>query len=140
MAARRHSPSSSRVTLPPTARSRGLDHRHARPRPFTPSHKRALKHATMRDCGRRCVYCAEPLTWENATLDHVFPLSHGGAHAPGNIVSACALCNRLKGDLLPHEFFARFPLAGLNFMRYAVAVHRALKRSARKAVSLAYAA
>ena len=136
MAARRRtSPTASRVTLP---RSRGLS-RHTRQRPYAPTQKRALKRATMRDCGRRCVYCATPLTWENATLDHVFPLSHGGAHTPGNLVVACALCNRLKGDLLPQEFFARFPIAGLNFMRYAAAVHRALKRHARRAVSLACA-
>ena len=31
------------------------------------------------------------------------------------------------------------PWAGANFMRYARAVHRALKRAARRAVSLAYA-
>ncbi|MGH7713775.1 MAG: HNH endonuclease [Gemmatimonadaceae bacterium] len=94
----------------------------------------------MRDCSRRCVYCARPLALETATLDHVHPVCHGGTHAPGNLVTACARCNRLKGDLLPVEFFARFPWAGLNFMRYARAVHRALKRGARRAVSLALAA
>jgi 5-methylcytosine-specific restriction endonuclease McrA len=94
----------------------------------------------MRDCSRRCVYCAQPLALETATLDHVQPVCHGGTHAPGNLVTACARCNRLKGNLLPVEFFARFPWAGLNFMRYARAVHRALKRGARRAVSLALAA
>jgi 5-methylcytosine-specific restriction endonuclease McrA len=103
-------------------------------------HKRALKHATMRDCSRRCVYCATLLALDLATLDHVVPLARGGTSAPGNLVSACARCNRLKGDLLPAEFFGRHPWAGLNFMRYARAVHRALKRGARRAVSLALAA
>lgn len=102
--------------------------------------KRALKHAAMRDCGRRCVYCARQLDVTMATLDHVYPIARGGTHAPGNIVTACAPCNRLKGDTLPHEFFARNPWAGANFVRYARAVHRALKRGARRAVSLAYAA
>ncbi len=46
----------------------------------------------------------------------------------------------MKGDMLPNEFFARYPWAGVNFISYARAVHRALKRCARKAVSLAYAA
>ena len=64
---------------------------------------------------------------------------HGGANAPGNVVLACARCNRLKGDLLPTEFFARYPWAGLNFIAHARAVHRALKRCAKRAVSLAYA-
>jgi len=104
------------------------------------SHKRAIKHAAMRDCGRRCVYCAAELDFDLATLDHVHPLSHGGAHAPGNVVLACARCNRLKGDMLPTEFFIRFPWAGSNFIIHARAVHRALKRCARRAVSLAYAA
>lgn len=103
-------------------------------------HKRALKHAAMRDCGRRCVYCAQVLALEAATLDHVYPVAHGGTNVPGNLVTACARCNRLKGDMLPGEFFARYPWAGANFVRYARAVHRALKRGARRAVSLALAA
>jgi 5-methylcytosine-specific restriction endonuclease McrA len=93
----------------------------------------------MRDCGNRCVYCAATLEFDFATLDHVYPLSRGGAHAPGNLVMACGRCNRLKGDLLPNEFFARHPWAGLNFIAHARAAHRALKRVARRAVSLAYA-
>lgn len=101
--------------------------------------KRAVKREAMRDCGRRCVYCATPLDLSMATLDHVFPLAHGGTNAHGNLVTACGPCNRLKGDLLPHEFFARYPWAGANFVRYARAVHRSLKRGARRAVSLALA-
>jgi 5-methylcytosine-specific restriction endonuclease McrA len=102
-------------------------------------YKRAIKRATMRDCSRRCVYCATALDFETATLDHVYPLAHGGAHAPGNVVLACTKCNRLKSDLLPTHFFMLHPWAGSNFMRYARAVHRGLKRAARRAVSLAYA-
>jgi 5-methylcytosine-specific restriction endonuclease McrA len=104
------------------------------------AHKRALKRATLRDCGRRCVYCGSALDLESATLDHVQPLARGGSHTPGNVVAACGPCNRRKGDLPPHEFFARYPNAGLNFLLYARIVHRALKRSARRAVSLAMAA
>jgi 5-methylcytosine-specific restriction endonuclease McrA len=94
----------------------------------------------MRDCNRRCVYCATPLAPETATLDHVCPVSRGGTDAPGNLVIACPACNQLKGDAMPLDFFAEHPWAGANFMRYARAVHRALKRGARRAVSLAYAA
>jgi 5-methylcytosine-specific restriction endonuclease McrA len=101
--------------------------------------KRAIKRATMRDCGRRCVYCATALDIYTATLDHVHPLSHGGVHHQGNVVLACTHCNRLKADLLPYDFFAAYPWAGANFMRYARTVHRALKRAARRAVSLAFA-
>jgi 5-methylcytosine-specific restriction endonuclease McrA len=101
--------------------------------------KRAMRRAALRDCGQRCVYCATHLDQRTATLDHVFPLARGGAHDPGNLVVACGPCNRLKGDLPPFEFFARHPWAGANFVRYARSVHRALKRGARRAVSLAFA-
>jgi 5-methylcytosine-specific restriction endonuclease McrA len=101
--------------------------------------KRALRNGALRDCRQRCVYCATPLDTRTATLDHVLPLARGGAHDPGNLVTACGPCNRLKGDLPPFEFFARHPWAGANFVRYARSVHRALKRGARRAVSLAFA-
>ena len=101
--------------------------------------KRALRAATLRDCGRRCVYCAVALSFDTVTLDHVYPRAHGGPNIAGNVVAACGSCNRLKADLLPSEFFLRYPWAGLNFMHYARTVHRALKRGARRAVSLAYA-
>lgn len=118
----------------------------ARPRPrrrteaSLADRKRALKRAALRECGRRCVYCGSRLELETATLDHVHPVARGGTNAPGNLVAACGPCNRRKGDLLPHEFFRRFPAAGLNFLQYARIAHRALKRSARRAVSLAMAA
>lgn len=123
------------VSLPrlPRRPRRGSDDR-------SPHHNRAIKYAAMRDCDHRCVYCAAPLEFDRATLDHVCPLAHGGAHVEGNVVLACALCNRLKGDLLPSEFFSRHPWAALNFIAYARAVHRALKRCAKRAVNLALAA
>ena len=134
---------SARLGLPRSPRGlRGASSR-ATPRrraSLPAQHKRAIKRATMRDCGRRCVYCASPLEPDIATLDHVYPVAHGGAHVPGNLVVACARCNRLKGDLLPQEFFLRYPWAGANFIHYARAVHRALKRVARRAASLAFAA
>ena len=102
--------------------------------------KRALKAAALRDCGRRCVYCAVSLCPESATLDHVYPRAKGGPDVAGNVVAACGPCNRMKADMLPQEFFYRYPWAGQNFVRYARAVHRALKRGAKRAVSLAYAA
>jgi 5-methylcytosine-specific restriction endonuclease McrA len=124
----------------PTSRRRPQRGKHSGLSQFRGArYKRAIKRVTMRDCGRRCVYCATCLDFGTATLDHVYPLSHGGAHCPGNVVLACVRCNRLKSDLLPAEFFAIHPWAGANFIRYARTVHRALKRMARRAVSLAYA-
>ena len=134
----RHTHRTNRVTLARVPR--GLSRKWHRARAVGRlAAKRALKLAALRDCGRRCVYCAKLLVPELATLDHVYPLAHGGAHTLGNLVAACGRCNRMKGELLPVEFFMRYPWAGHNFMIYARAVHRALKRCARRAVSLAYA-
>ncbi len=123
--------SSARRSVERVTRPRGVVH---------VAMKRAMRKVALRDCGQRCVYCATHLDHTTATLDHVVPLARGGAHDPGNLVVACAPCNRLKGDLQPYEFFARYSWAGANFVRYARSVHRALKRGARRAVSLAFAA
>ncbi|MFN2397209.1 MAG: HNH endonuclease [Gemmatimonadaceae bacterium] len=125
-----------RIALPRSPRGLTRRPRHA----MRGGEKRAIKRATMRDCGRRCVYCGSLLSIEIATLDHVHPIALGGSHVPGNLVVACAPCNRMKGNMSPHEFFIRYPFAGLNFLAYARVVHRALKRGARRAVSLAFAA
>ncbi len=47
-----------------------------------------------RRSGGRCYYCKlrRPLT-----MDHVTPLSKGGAHAAWNVVAACKPCNSSKG-------------------------------------------
>ncbi len=133
------------VAVRPVMRNapRGRSGSHDRPRadrdPLHIAVKRALRRVALRDCGQRCVYCATALDRHSATLDHVVPLARGGGHDPGNVVVACGPCNRLKGNQPPFEFFSRHAWAGANFIRYARSVHRALKRGARRAVSLAYA-
>lgn len=42
-----------------------------------------------------CFYCGEA---KNQTLDHVIPVSRGGAHSIGNLVTACKSCNSSKRD------------------------------------------
>lgn len=39
-----------------------------------------------------CAYCQAPAT----TLDHVVPISRGGAHSKSNLVPACKSCNSSK--------------------------------------------
>jgi len=41
----------------------------------------------------RCAYCG---TVGKMTMDHVVPLSKGGAHEPFNVVPACTSCNCRK--------------------------------------------
>lgn len=40
-----------------------------------------------------CFYCGSK---NNLTLDHIVPLSRGGRHSIGNLVSACNMCNATK--------------------------------------------
>lgn len=44
--------------------------------------------------GGRCFYCKKK---RRLTMDHVVPLSKGGAHAAYNVVPACGSCNSSKG-------------------------------------------
>lgn len=54
-----------------------------------------------------CAYC------ENAdvplTIDHVVPVTKGGAHSKDNLVPACLSCNSRKRTLSVEEFLARNP-------------------------------
>ena len=43
----------------------------------------------------KCIYCGSS---ENIQADHVIPVSRGGVHGIGNLVSACASCNLSKRD------------------------------------------
>lgn len=44
----------------------------------------------------QCYYCETPLLPDQATMDHVVPLSQGGRSTPGNIVVSCGSCNAKK--------------------------------------------
>ena len=48
-----------------------------------------------------CQYCGK--TKPGLTVDHVIPRSRGGESIWENIVAACAVCNRRKGNRLPRE-------------------------------------
>ncbi len=43
-----------------------------------------------------CQYCGEPVTKDNATLDHYIPQSKGGSNNADNLRTCCILCNSLK--------------------------------------------
>lgn len=71
------------------------------------------------DAGRvRCVYCRRMLLLKRApgtgpgmraaTVDHVVPRCLGGRTEPGNMVAACASCNRRKWND-PLEIFLAQP-------------------------------
>lgn len=52
-----------------------------------------------------CIYCRAPLTFGEATVDHVVPFSAGGANAAANLVIACGPCNTERGDMDFADFY-----------------------------------
>jgi len=67
--------------------------------------------------GNKCFYCETPLDRNEATLDHIVPLSKGGGHCDSNIVAACLKCNCAKDDNIsyePSEFDLRISKAITN--------------------------
>jgi 5-methylcytosine-specific restriction endonuclease McrA len=51
----------------------------------------------------RCQYCGSIFRQKELNLDHVVPLSRGGASNWDNVVCACIPCNTRKGDRTPDE-------------------------------------
>ena len=60
-------------------------------------------------CGFRCFYCAEPLTVETTTKDHLVPLFRNGCECRGNLVSSCLRCNSMKREKTVAEFLHMKP-------------------------------
>ena len=58
----------------------------------------------------RCVYCGRDMLVDFETLmmiqeDHLVPRSKGGLDEANNIVTACSVCNMLKGNYTPpHDY------------------------------------
>jgi len=48
-----------------------------------------------------CHWCSEPLTAENATLEHIIPLGRGGLDHHCNMTLACEPCNSKRGCNMP---------------------------------------
>ena len=66
------------------------------------AHRRKItRRAVLARDAWTCQYCGS--TKSGLTVDHVIPRSRGGKSVWGNIVAACASCNRRKGNRLPHE-------------------------------------
>lgn len=56
-------------------------------------------------CGEKCAYCGQAV---KLTVDHIIPLSRGGANDITNIALVCRICNSSKGDLTPSEWTYRW--------------------------------
>ena len=51
-----------------------------------------------------CAYCGKRLILENASFDHVKPISRGGYDKPQNGAVSCKTCNSRKGSKTAGEF------------------------------------
>lgn len=60
-----------------------------------------------------CGLCGGPIsTVQNATQDHIIPISQGGPDTLANVQLAHRECNELKGNALPEQYPPFFPQAG----------------------------
>jgi hypothetical protein len=59
-----------------------------------------LRWEVMQRDRHTCRYCGGSAT----ELDHVKPYSRGGLTMAANLVAACSLCNKSKGDRMPEEW------------------------------------
>lgn len=48
--------------------------------------------------GSVCIYCESKLDYENATADHIVPISNGGNNCQVNLVVCCKDCNEERGN------------------------------------------
>jgi len=51
----------------------------------------------------RCYLCGKLIPKGHRHVDHIVPLSKGGAHRPSNLAVACAKCNMRKNAKMPNE-------------------------------------
>lgn len=83
--------------------------------------------------GYRCVYCGLPFEPDLLTVDHVEPRVKQGDHSSGNLVTACAECNRLKAGRTAWDWLKDRPTQRANFLRLAVHVWPRHRRAVEEA-------
>jgi 5-methylcytosine-specific restriction endonuclease McrA len=52
----------------------------------------------------KCYWCGQSVAKRKRHVDHIVPLSRGGAHAVANLCCSCSKCNLRKHNKLPSEF------------------------------------
>ncbi|MBO8140605.1 MAG: HNH endonuclease [Firmicutes bacterium] len=85
--------------------------------PHGEARKRILVHVLGADL--TCGLCGGPISAvEEATQDHVIPVSQGGPDALANVQLAHRSCNELKGNALPEQYPPFFPRPGDEVARW----------------------
>jgi 5-methylcytosine-specific restriction endonuclease McrA len=52
----------------------------------------------------KCLYCDVDLNHDNATADHIIPISKGGNNCQVNLIVVCNDCNSERGDIDINEY------------------------------------
>lgn len=52
----------------------------------------------------KCIYCKDLLTYDNATADHIIPISKGGNNSQVNLMVCCHTCNAERGNMEFYEY------------------------------------
>lgn len=55
-------------------------------------------------CNGHCAYCGRELEYKDMQVDHMTPISRGGADALSNMLPACRSCNHYKATLTVEGF------------------------------------
>lgn len=63
-----------------------------------------IKRGIWESQNEKCAYCGRRRQFKHMTVDHIIPLSKGGTDDVDNLQCTCKMCNRLKDNMLPHEF------------------------------------
>lgn len=64
--------------------------------PHRSSRYNRLRSKLLQKTGGVCAYCAERMTAETVTIDHVLPIGRGGSDEWDNLLPACEPCNQRK--------------------------------------------
>lgn len=55
----------------------------------------------------KCIYCEGKLTLDNATTDHIIPISKGGNNCQVNLMVCCQPCNSDRGTIPFNKFLKK---------------------------------
>ena len=72
-----------------------------------------VRKALWERLNRKCGYCGMKIGLPEVTIDHMVPLSRGGADCIDNMICSCKMCNELKRNRTIEEF--RGTVSGLTY-------------------------
>lgn len=83
------------------------DTKHSVRRKYRKFYSQDQRKIVYKNSGCRCVLCGQKIKFEDMSLDHIIPLSMGGADNIENLQSTCLPCNQFKSNSLPEDFIDR---------------------------------